>query len=93
MNILVLNCGSSSVKFQVFCTDWEMINHNTDYPIASGVIERIGSEALLTFRTYQRGKPDKLFVPLRRCATTKRQFQKSFSGLPLVKTRSKDFTL
>lgn len=37
-----------------------MINHNTDYPIASGVIERIGSEALLTFRTYQRGKPDKL---------------------------------
>ncbi len=60
MNILVLNCGSSSVKFQVFCTDWEMINHNTDYPIASGVIERIGSEALLTFRTYQRGKPDKL---------------------------------
>lgn len=60
MNILVLNCGSSSVKFQVFCTDWEMIHHNTDYPIASGLIERIGSEALLTFRTYVRGKVDKL---------------------------------
>ncbi len=60
MNILVLNCGSSSVKFQVFCTDWEMINHNTDYPVAAGLIERIGSEALLTFRTYVRGKTDKL---------------------------------
>ncbi|MDW8465624.1 MAG: acetate kinase [Chloroherpetonaceae bacterium] len=60
MNILVLNCGSSSIKFQVFCTDWEMIHTNTDYPIASGVIERIGSEALLTFRTYTKGKPDKL---------------------------------
>ncbi|KER09592.1 MAG: acetate kinase [[Candidatus Thermochlorobacteriaceae] bacterium GBChlB] len=50
MNILVLNCGSSSVKFQLIQTDYDMINANTDKTLASGLIERIGSEALITFK-------------------------------------------
>ncbi len=50
MNILVLNCGSSSVKFQLIQTDYDMINANTDKTLASGMIERIGSEALITFK-------------------------------------------
>jgi acetate kinase len=49
MKILVLNCGSSSVKFQVIETSLEMIKSNTDRPIARGAVERIGmSDSRLT---------------------------------------------
>lgn len=50
MNILVLNCGSSSVKFQLIETDLELIEKNTDRQIAKGVLERIGSHSLITFQ-------------------------------------------
>ena len=48
MNVLVLNCGSSSLKFQVIVTDLKSIEQNTDKRLAKGLIERIGSEALIT---------------------------------------------
>jgi len=50
MNILVLNCGSSSVKFQLINTSLEQIESRTDKRIASGVLERIGSHSLITFQ-------------------------------------------
>lgn len=50
MNILVLNCGSSSVKFQIIETDLPLIETNSDRRLASGIIERIGSQALVTFQ-------------------------------------------
>ena len=50
MNILVLNCGSSSVKFQVISTDLEMIANDTDQRLARGSIERIGGEAIVTLQ-------------------------------------------
>jgi acetate kinase len=50
MNILVLNSGSSSVKFQIVATDSERIERNTDKGLVRGVVERIGSESLITFR-------------------------------------------
>ena len=50
MNILVLNCGSSTVKFQLIATDLERIASNTDRRLAKGTIERIGGEAILTFQ-------------------------------------------
>lgn len=49
MNILVLNCGSSTVKFQIIETDRERIESDGDRCLASGMIERIGGHALLTF--------------------------------------------
>ncbi len=49
MNILVLNCGSSSVKFQLIDTDAEKIKTDTDRRLAHGVIERIGGPALVNF--------------------------------------------
>jgi acetate kinase len=55
MKILVLNCGSSSVKFQLISTDLSAIEHNQDARLAGGIIERIGSEAIVTFRPA--GKP------------------------------------
>ena len=48
MNILVLNVGSSSVKFQLISTDAEAIERNTDRRLARGQIERIGGEAIVT---------------------------------------------
>jgi acetate kinase len=55
MNVLVLNTGSSSLKFQVIETDLDTIEKNADRQLARGVIERIGSESLITFRV--EGKP------------------------------------
>lgn len=49
MNVLVLNCGSSSLKFRVFATDAEAMAADADRLLARGVVERIGSEALLAF--------------------------------------------
>jgi acetate kinase len=48
MNILVLNCGSSSVKFQLIATDLKQIADNSDRRLARGNIERIGGEAIVT---------------------------------------------
>jgi acetate kinase len=48
MNILVLNVGSSTLKFQLIDTDNDAIATNTDRRLARGQIERIGGEAILT---------------------------------------------
>ncbi|HYH82338.1 MAG TPA: acetate kinase, partial [Longimicrobium sp.] len=50
MNILVLNVGSSSLKFQLVDTDEERIVANADRRLARGQIERIGGEAVWTYR-------------------------------------------
>ena len=44
MKILVLNCGSSSIKFQLIETDVEMIEANADRCIAKGSVEKIGTD-------------------------------------------------
>jgi acetate kinase len=46
MNILVINCGSSSLKFQLID-----IEERSEQALAQGVLERIGGEALLTLRS------------------------------------------
>lgn len=50
MNILVLNCGSSTIKFQLVATDLARIEQDADKKLARGVIERIGGEAVLTLQ-------------------------------------------
>jgi acetate kinase len=44
MMILVLNCGSSSIKFQLIETDAELIESNMDRCLAKGSVERIGTD-------------------------------------------------
>jgi len=44
MKILVLNCGSSSIKFQLIETSVEMIAANADRCIAKGSVEKIGTD-------------------------------------------------
>jgi acetate kinase len=48
MNILVLNAGSSSLKFQIIATDPERIRQDKDARLVRGEVERIGAEAVVT---------------------------------------------
>lgn len=64
MNILVLNCGSSSLKFQLISTSLEQIEMRGDRTLAKGLIERIGGAALLTFHSGD-GEPVKSARPIR----------------------------
>lgn len=50
MNVLVVNSGSSSLKFQVIATDLERIKQHRDDRLCRGEIEGIGSEAVFHFR-------------------------------------------
>ncbi len=44
MKILVLNCGSSSIKFQLIETDVKLIEADADRSIAKGSVEKIGTD-------------------------------------------------
>ena len=48
MHILVLNAGSSSLKFQLIDTDGSAIAESRDRRLARGQLDRIGGEAILT---------------------------------------------
>jgi acetate kinase len=64
MNILVLNCGSSTVKFQLIATDLEQIAQNSDKRLAHGLIERVGGEAIITLQVEGR-EAQRSTAPLR----------------------------
>jgi acetate kinase len=50
VNILVLNVGSATLKFQVVATDGERIAGDQDAKLLRGQIERIGGESVITIR-------------------------------------------
>ncbi len=53
MNILVINAGSSSIKYQ-------LIDMNTELPLSSGIVERIGLEmGLIKHKTFTNGSEEK----------------------------------
>ncbi len=57
MKILVLNCGSSSVKFQVIETSKELFDTRAGVIHARGVVERVGEEdAIVACRAGEREK-------------------------------------
>lgn len=64
MNILILNCGSSTVKFQLIATDLELIEQNADRHLARGTIERIGGEAVVALQV-EGQKEQRSTAPLR----------------------------
>lgn len=64
MNVLVLNSGSSSLKFQVIATDLQQIKQDKDDRICRGEVEGIGGEAII--RIQHRDDPTQtLTAPLR----------------------------
>ena len=64
MNILVLNAGSSSLKFQVIATDLERIRQDGDERLCRGYVERIGGEAIITIEV-RNGPRQKVTAPVR----------------------------
>jgi acetate kinase len=64
VRILVLNVGSSTIKFQLIDTDGAAIAAVSDKRLARGQIERIGGEAIVTVEATGR-EPVKSAVPLR----------------------------
>jgi acetate kinase len=50
MNVLVLNSGSSTIKFQLIATDLDIIESNEDRRLGRGSIERIGGEAIISLQ-------------------------------------------
>ena len=64
MNVLVLNAGSSSLKFQLVRTDAERIARHRDERLAAGQFERLGGEAVYTVRVGS-GEPRRGSAPLR----------------------------
>lgn len=54
MNVLVLNCGSSSVKFQLVETDGALAAANQDRALARGIVENIGGAAVLRYEAPHR---------------------------------------
>ena len=50
MNVLVLNSGSSSLKFQIIATDLEQIREEKDDRICKGELEGIGGEAIIRIK-------------------------------------------
>ncbi|HWQ35758.1 MAG TPA: acetate kinase [Blastocatellia bacterium] len=56
MKVLVLNCGSSTIKFQLIATDPDLIEQNADRRLARGIIEHIGGEAIITVQAEGREK-------------------------------------
>jgi acetate kinase len=63
MNVLVLNSGSSSLKFQLIATDLERIRQKNDERLCRGNIEWAGSEAIVTLQGRQ-GPKQKSTAPL-----------------------------
>ncbi len=57
MNILVINCGSSSLKFQ-------LINSETEQCIAKGLCERIGIEGSMITYAPEGGEKEKTETPM-----------------------------
>ncbi len=69
MNVLVLNSGSSSLKFQVIATDLERIKQHKDDRLCRGEVERIGGEAIVTFQKGSEAR-QKFTAPLRDISAT-----------------------
>jgi acetate kinase len=64
LNILVLNAGSSTVKFQLVRTDADRIGRDADERLASGQAERIGGSAIFNYRAAE-GEPVRGSAPMR----------------------------
>ena len=64
MNVLVLNSGSSSLKFQIIATDLEQIKVYNDDRILRGEVEGIGGEAIVKIR-YRKEPGRTLTAPVR----------------------------
>ena len=64
MNVLVVNSGSSTLKFQVIATDLERIGQDKDDRICRGEVEGVGGEGIIRFQ-YRNQPSQTLTQPFR----------------------------
>jgi acetate kinase len=69
MNVLILNSGSSSLKFQIIAIDLERIKQHQDDRVCRGEVEGIGGEAIIHIR-YREQPSQTLTASLRDIAST-----------------------
>jgi acetate kinase len=91
MNVLVLNSGSSSLKFQVIATDLERINQHEDDRICRGEVEGLGGEAKMQVQ-YRKEPAQKSTASLKDTAAAldfivRYLFSKQ-AGIPEIKSAS-----
>ncbi|MGH9493582.1 MAG: acetate/propionate family kinase, partial [Candidatus Sulfotelmatobacter sp.] len=79
MNVLVLNAGSSSLKFQIIATDIERIKQGKDDRLCRGEIEGIGGEAAVKIQ-YGNDAPKIFSEPLRDIGTALEYLVKHITG-------------
>lgn len=90
MNVLVLNAGSSSLKFQVIATDLERIGRDGDEKLCRGQVERIGGQAIFTTETPHAPRR-KVTAPVRTISAALDQVLRwlaSDSGVPEIRSLS-----
>ncbi len=89
MNVLVVNSGSSTLKFQVIATDLERIGEDKDDRICRGEVEGIGGEAIIRIR-YRSYPSRTLTAPLRDISATLeyllRYIASDQSGVPEIRS-------
>jgi len=89
MNVLVLNSGSSSLKFQIIATDLERIKEYKDERICRGEVEDIGGAAIVHIQ-YREKPSQKFTAPLRDLGDTLeylvRYIASDRSGIPEIKS-------
>jgi len=89
MNVLVINSGSSTLKFQVIATDLERIRQDGDDRICRGEVEGIGGEAIIRIR--YRDQPSQTLTASLRDITAALDYLVRFiasdrSGVPEIKS-------
>jgi acetate kinase len=91
MNVLVLNSGSSSLKFQVIATDLERIKEYQDDRICRGEVEDIGGEAIINVQ-YRKEPGRRFTASLRDLNATLdylvRYIASDNSNIPEIKSRA-----
>jgi acetate kinase len=89
MNVLVVNSGSSSLKFQVISTDLERIKQDKNDRLCRGEVEGIGGEAIIKFQNRQ-GQSQKFTASLRDISAALdylvRYIASEQSGVPEIKS-------
>ena len=89
MNVLVINSGSSTLKFQVIATDLQKFSQNADDRLCRGEVEGIGGEAII--RIQYRDQPVQTFTASLRDITAAldhlvRYIVSDRSGMPEIKS-------
>lgn len=56
MNVLVLNAGSSSLKFQIIATDLDRVERHTDERLCRGEVDAFGDKASVAFQKGEEAK-------------------------------------